>query len=71
MGADGEGQTGGYSGTRVQRAAVVREGIGDEGVECPAEWMAAGDRGVRGQPGQWGQWSRSAAEGAARGKRSR
>ena len=54
VGADSEGKTGGDGGTRVQCAAVIGKGFGNEGVECSAKWMAAGDRGVRGQPGQWG-----------------
>ena len=47
MGIDCEGKIGGYSRAGVQRAAVVRKRVGDEGVKCLTEWVAAWSEGVR------------------------
>ena len=51
MGVNGEKKAGSDSGARVQRAAVVGKGSGDEGAKCIGEWVATRDRGFGGTKG--------------------
>ena len=51
MGVSGEKKAGSDSGARVQRAAVIRKGSGDEGVKCIGEWVATRDRSFGGTKG--------------------